>query len=195
MRRPPILGLDIDGVLADFVGAYSKLLVERHGKPLPEAPTQWEFPLAFGYTQEEVDQAWAWIAAHPEWWLGLRPLEESQLVLPPTADYYFVTARPASPGTLEATEAWLCQCGVSRPRVIMANRKGLVAAHLELDAFIDDHPGNLQEIAACSPKTALTLCRRPWNQHTRGKWAEVDRISEWLASSGQRPSTGMGAES
>ena len=180
MSRPQILGLDIDGVLADFVGGFNRLAHRLTGKPLPAEPECWDYFLLHGYTQDEVDGVWHHIHEHPEWWLTLRPLV-GHLYFPLGAVVYYVTNRPLRKGVHEATEAWLRQHISPRGSLVMTRRKGEAASALHLARFIDDRPENLSEILDVRRgRTKLTLQRRPWNVEAQARWRTVGGVEEWL---------------
>ncbi len=179
-NRPSILGIDLDGVLADFVSGYRLKCLDLVGRPLPKVPTCWDFPQSCGYTDAEVIAVWEWIYQHPEWWGTLAPLA-GPLLLPDDADVYFITNRPLRPGVKAVTERWLAYWyRVPHPTVVMTKRKGEAANALHLTRFIDDKPANLREVRLARSKTRLTLCRRPWNQAEQHLWATVAGVEEWL---------------
>ncbi len=157
-----ILGIDVDGVVADFVDAYRYLCQHLVGKPLPERPACWDFPQAAGYTEAEVERVWAYIHANPEWWDTLRPLA-GPLVWP-GADVYYITARPRVPRTLSITESWVRRCVDPKARVLLAPDKGAAAKALRLTHYIDDRPENLLAVRKASKDTLVTLRRQPWNE-------------------------------
>jgi len=47
------LGIDVDGVLADFVTAYKNLYIATTGRDTFNGTPCWDFDLAAGYTKEE----------------------------------------------------------------------------------------------------------------------------------------------
>ena len=57
------LGIDVDGVLANFSKGYAELIIELTGKNLfqpgdIEDPPVWDWDILRGYTKEEVSATW-----------------------------------------------------------------------------------------------------------------------------------------
>ena len=163
---PPhyIIGLDVDGVVADFASAYKALCETLIGKPIPSMD-QWDFPQAAGYSDTEVAVVWKFIHQYPEWWDTLVPLETEAAF--PGADVYYITARPRVPGTLAITESWLRRHVDPQARVILASDKGAAARALQLTHYVDDRPENLASVKMYNPWTRTFLREQPWNQGMR----------------------------
>ena len=88
---------DMDGVLADFVEAFTRLANEMFGTPhirTVHQPT-WSFA-GIGMTEEQVSAVWDELKATPNWWLGLLRIVTSGAMhriseLSKVAEVYFVT--------------------------------------------------------------------------------------------------------
>ena len=57
------IGIDIDGVLANFESGYAPLLTKHSGIQFPrlgqpDYPDEWDWDLAAGVTQEQISAAW-----------------------------------------------------------------------------------------------------------------------------------------
>lgn len=161
-------GVDVDGVVADWVGAYRQLARELHGVELPDSDS-WHWMNDHLTPEQELRQR-TYTRANPEWWLKLQPLADTQLALAVLnqaavhrdIDLYFITHRPGK-GLKAVTEKWLTWQGVTHPTVIVAERKGPVAAGLELDVFVDDKPENCLDVLTACPDALVSLITRPWN--------------------------------
>ena len=82
-------------------------------------------------------------------------------------DLYFITDRFDTKG-LSATRQtvdWIAYYLVGRPPagVIVAKKKGPVAAALGLDAFLDDKPENCLDVCDAVPNCRVYLCTLPHN--------------------------------
>src|SRR5690606_6108129 len=74
--RPIHLGLDIDGVFADFNAAFRKKLIDLTGvdKFQGQPATTWHYATEqFGYDREDVRRVWQQIHDSPNFWLDINP--------------------------------------------------------------------------------------------------------------------------
>lgn len=170
------VGFDIDGVLADFVRAYNRLIVAKTGRDLfqPEDwtnPPVWDYPEYRGYTDAEIADVWTWIKASPTLCYALDPTDECStmaMMLPELEhkhDVYYITTRTGA-GCKRQTEAWLYrylpykETGVT-PTVLIVGKgtKGAAARALGLDCFIDDNRDNCIDVAVNSNARSYLLSR------------------------------------
>lgn len=164
------LGLDLDGVLADFDSSYRQLIEEVTQRPLPVAdPTVWDWPVTCGVTPEEEAEVWRRIHHSREFWaaLGDAPnfTADTCRALADISrfhDVYFITARP-SRYAKHQTEQWLIRHGLP-PCALMTEHKGLAAKVLNLHVYVDDRPENVLATVCESPTTRTYLQRRSWNR-------------------------------
>lgn len=184
------IGLDVDGVLADFIPAYQALVVRMTGKDLFKPgddvnPPCWDWPQFRGYTDTEIKAVWAQIIADPEFWSKLKPLEGCDTLalcfeaLSAEHDLYFITARPGARAKAQS-EYWLWAnvAGFSNrypTTVLISPAKGLCARALKLDAYIDDNLDNALSVASVSPATRTYLLDRNYNQ-SAALPAEITRV-------------------
>src|SRR5262245_44028444 len=137
------LGIDIDGVLADFRTAFRNtardclrrdVLLETGGEKAAVDPV-------------DVERVWNHIARSPNWWMGVRayePAEIAQLYALTRSGKWevcFLTKRPASAGdTVQfQTQWWLEQQGFYLPAVItVPGARGDLADAMPLDLAVDD---------------------------------------------------------
>lgn len=171
------IGIDIDGVLADFNSSFIELVKEVTGRNLfPEGywPHTWNYPEALGYTAEEVGAVWDHIKAGGTFWRELEPLPDMEVLKdwffsPPASDeyheFYFVTSRMGIAVKMQ-TEEWLDeQMGVSGHTVLISSEKGAIAKALKLGYYADDRAENIMDVERTSPDTFAYLIEQPWNQH------------------------------
>jgi len=141
------IGLDIDGVLADFNGAIN----EKIGNPDYE-PIDWADPL----TIREFNK----VKAIPEFWANLKPLCGAADI--PFEAHCYITARSVD---IEVTRKWLHNNGfpdVPVYSVGTGESKIEVAKKAGIDFFIDDYYNNFVELNKAGICTFLY--DRPWNR-------------------------------
>lgn len=168
------IGLDIDGVVANFYAAYEKRIKEVTGRDLFPAtkvgserfPQEWNWPQAAGYTGEEINRVWEDIKNDPHFWLSCQQLDSTAFLhsLPQHAITYFITDRPGVNVQGQSAE-WLKAHGVNFPNVIITQgrSKGPICKHLSVDVMIDDKWENVLSVMQSSPKTKAVLLARPYN--------------------------------
>lgn len=182
------VGLDIDGVLADFNQAYVATVIDVTGKDLFPGPygtfdiTTWNYPESYGYTATEVSKVWALIKESEGFWVNLRPYKEVQRIYQrlyditcgaELHDVYFITSRPGKSSKIQ-TEAWLAGgMQIQIPTVLISSDKGACARALNLDLYIDDRTENCADVVALSPRTRCFMLARTWNEHVDS----VERVS------------------
>jgi len=204
IKRLPRVGIDVDGVLAQFDRPFAYLLKEL-GCPVdfpthdPQFPNQWDWDVAYmkdaGMDDEAIAalQAKAWTAVKrstafwctlPEYPTTRQDLLYLRACIENGWDVYFLTARPGITAKFQ-TEAWLASKGIKIPFVptvlITENahvNKPRMCKALELDAIIDDRPSNLAGIV---DPTHRFLMQRPWNRdHTLTDVIEVTTVKDML---------------
>jgi hypothetical protein len=154
------IGLDIDGVHADFAGAFTKLIVRVTGKDLFQRgdgknPPSWDWFFQRGYTKDEVKLAWDVVKSPASaFWLNLEELPgcaATRLVILDLLrwhDVYFITNRPGANAKWQ-TEQWLrLHLQIDHPTVLLASEKGMTAKALNLDCYLDDYYVNVDDVIA-----------------------------------------------
>lgn len=185
------LGIDLDGVCADFTTGMSQALHATTGRLLLEPgsePDVWAWPEAVGYTPAEVRGVWLSISASPLFWRALSPLPGVTDALrrldtwahdAPARSVYFLTSRVGIYAK-QQTESWLREQGVRNPTVLLADgsRKSLLADGLSLTALIDDCPENL--ILRPGSMTAPVLCPHAYNASVRALFSRVQTLPTFV---------------
>lgn len=188
-----ILGIDCDGVLADFNSAFIDRVIAVTGRDLfPPRPFDiptWNYPEWYSYTRQEVSDVWEDIKRDPLFWATLpvypdttQALRRLETLAYNGADVYFITARPGVRAKAQ-TEEWLQASGYSHqlPTVLVASEKGLCATALGLDVYLDDRWENAVDVAYTPTRTFLL--NRPWNMHPveYADEFEIQRVDNVLA--------------
>lgn len=172
------IGIDVDGVLADFNRAFIDYIPRVTGRdlfPTGYVPTTWNYPEALGYTGAEVSKVWEGIKADDSFWRFLPAYPDTVRMLSflaaTTHDIYFITNRPGRTAKTQ-TERWLQIHGFDRPpTVLISSHKGDCAFALLLDLYLDDRDENCLEVFEESDTNGYMLAQ-PWNT----KYPRIPRL-------------------
>jgi hypothetical protein len=167
-------------------------------------PPVWEWPEYFGHSSETVKKMWEVIRTSPTFWLNLPATDNAATLrllwksIAPKHDIYFITARPGDTAKRQ-TELWLLDHIVlpcvkpatgwgdgtvlpltKTPTVLISHHKGLCAAALDLDCYIDDHAKNALAVRECNPKTRCYLLNKDYNREVNvpSSIQRVDTLGE-----------------
>lgn len=146
----PHIGIDVDGVLADWTGAWSKMYPEINA-----TPNSWYFDrkLKDRFEQMKAD------GTLDEFYLNIEPLVKPEEL--PFEPHCYITARPVS---REITELWLDKNHFPAKKVIsleIKQSKFDAAKEAGIEIFIDDSYENFVEL---NNKGIFTyLFTAPWN--------------------------------
>lgn len=176
------IGLDLDGVVADFSQRFVELADLLYGFDLKaEEQTGWQYeyngvPLDSRY----VDAIWQHIEETPNFWMTLDTLPDSQILTEKALEYnlIFITARGLCKGmSLEDQAAnWLRRnYYIPNPQVIVSRDKGKLVNALGLNAFIDDRPENCIDIANNAPNCKVFIHAAPYNTQYVSSYAGITR--------------------
>lgn len=163
-----IVGIDLDGVCYDFVGAFRQYSHERHGLPfsaMPEA-VSWDFPVNdWGWStetflrrfEEGVDERFLFLHGRP--FDGVK--EGIDLLRDAGHHVHFVThrenvGRPAV--AVESTVQWLAFHDIAFDSITFTKDKPVVQA----DVFIEDNVKNFQALWAADIPS--WLMSQPYNE-------------------------------
>jgi FMN phosphatase YigB (HAD superfamily) len=149
------IGLDIDGVLADFGSA-----VHSRARAMGFASSDHAWDLGLSRRDFESVMADAWQDA--DFWRALKPYPTAAASLCFVPRVY-LTARPISNAV---TSLWLAQHGFPAPERCLSvgdPRKKVAAARaLRLTTFVDDKPETVQALAEAG--LISYLYDQPWNR-------------------------------
>ena len=167
------LGIDMDGVIADFNAGwtwrYNRDFPERIDRPLGAADVvEWDAPVGLTHF-DEMDDFWSWAETCAEGrslFHGLDPYPDAIPALAALTgsghDVVIVTTKPTF--AIDDTYDWLDRHEVPHVELHIVDDKTLV----ECDVFLDDAVHNL--VALTDARPAATVCRyvRPWNDPVVG---------------------------
>ena len=157
------LGLDVDGVLADFRTAFHTLAISEYGD---KRSTDIEASLS----KADIERLWKAVARIPNWWAELPAYESDQIARLYALsrrwrwEVFFMTSRPPSAGDAVQlqTQVWLERHGFYMPAVLTAPAlaRGEIARALRLDLVVDDHLLNCMDIVGASNSRVLYMSRQ-----------------------------------
>jgi hypothetical protein len=155
------LGIDVDGVVADFRSAFRALAQRELGIAAEDVEGE--------LSKADVDRLWKCVATASNWWVDIPAYEPDQLARLYTLarrgrwEVFFLTSRPLSAGDAVQlqTQVWLERGGFLLPSVLTtpAGARGEVARSLRLDLVLDDRLVNCLEIIGASNSRALLIAR------------------------------------
>lgn len=189
------IGIDIDGVLANFGDAFSNLVRTVYGRgkiPVGYIPGDWDWSDVL--SKEEVSNLWKEFAGERNFWRTLEPYMNNVIALSDFLrnnkhkhDVWFVTARAQCQGDTVAcqTQDWLVRQlrythQYARGIVLVSkpNFKRQILEGMNIDYMIDDHGPTVEGFAEMSNLKGCLL-DRPWNQSAKVQH-RVKTLEEFL---------------
>jgi uncharacterized HAD superfamily protein len=188
-----MVGLDINGVLADFVSAFLRVLEERtrSGPIDPQSYVDPKFSEHPELSREIVSECIVKVSNDPKFWEQLHPLpptDQSKILdgLSRQEKLIFVTRRYECDNynnIHQVTCDWLRKYGVSNPVVNFTQTyKSELIGKLNVDLFVDDRHENCRDIAE-NTEAVVLMPHRSYNQffnHPRVQ--RIQHLSELFAS-------------
>lgn len=167
------LGLDIDGVLADFITPFLKLLEARSGGgPIdPDSITDPNFLKHPFLTREIIFECMEAASYDPGFWREMAPLPSSDQWqtldrMSREHEVVFITHRWVRDtyDIHHVTCDWLRRHGVTRPVVYFTQeKKSALIRKLGVELFVDDRHENCEDIATETDATVL-MPHRSYNR-------------------------------
>ena len=159
------IGIDIDGVLADFRTAFHEAAVRslRH-----DVDDTLDFESVSPLSAADVRRVWEYIATAQNWWMEVPAYEPDQIArlysLTRAAGWevFFMTKRPPSAGDSVQfqTQWWIERFGFYLPAVLtVPGSRGDIANGLRLDLVLDDQLINCVEVISAAPTKAVLVLR------------------------------------
>lgn len=163
------IGIDLDGVMFDFIGTFERLYAEWFGFPI--APIkQWNDPLKHSHFKTYED-LWAWFE-RADGWAQIPYVDGARgsidHLLEEGHNLVFITARHGEGAT--AAYNWHSRSPWADDSFIaITSAKQTVPC----DIYVDDGPHIIEELRLAGKNTIVF--NRPWN-----KDAEGVRASDWI---------------
>jgi 5'(3')-deoxyribonucleotidase len=202
MSQHLVIGVDIDGVLANFNKAYRERLIQVTGRDLIPAvdcsgdtigstPPCWSYPVDhYGYTKDEDRAVWKSITEDRHFWRKIEPFARTRGFLEELYfqhdEVYFITTRPGVDVQLQSID-WLMENGYpDEPQVLIARgEKGFLAHGLGLTHFLDDKPENCFSVRQTCPNARIYMNRTRYNIHAEQVAADrrivmIDSINQFV---------------
>jgi uncharacterized HAD superfamily protein len=181
------VGLDVDGVIFDFVSAFREQAQNLLGRKFPKFSSDWEFG-NWNLNPAEWDKLWGSVRDSHNWFENEKPINKKTVEyvkrLDSISELCFITNRMPTQGAsvLRQTQEQLFYLAIDFPTVLVRRDKGPAVAGLELDVFVDDYIENLRRVEECSPNTKLFLVNQTYNENLEipGTWTRVDSLKEVL---------------
>jgi uncharacterized HAD superfamily protein len=167
------IGIDIDGVIANFVGTFIPLAQQRYGISFTERDIYvHDLYVVLGITEAEaLELIRATITSDP------RPYDgavEALRRIHAKHDVVLMTARPKD--LMDVTAQWLARWSIAYRQLVHLDEGFKHEASLSLDIIVDDH---LREALGFVGKVPhIVVFDRPWNQ-TLNVARLFERVRTW----------------
>jgi len=161
------IGVDLDGVVADFRTAFLDAAARILGRDAIQRPSS-PLPDFDAVSAADAKRVWRVITETPNWWVGLAPYEPDQIArLYQLARHHrwevsFLTSRiPTAGDSVQLqSQAWLEAYGFYMPAVVtVPGSRGEIANAMRLDVVIDDQFLNCLEVIGASQAKAVLILR------------------------------------
>lgn len=170
------LGIDLDGVVADFNGGWIRLYNEQFGTDLSKDMVRtWDGPIDISHF-EHMGEFWHWAEQgdRPSIFRHLDTLPgalESLAGLAIDHDIVIITTKPD--WAVHDTLAWLSDNKIPTREIHITIEKWRV----DCDVYLDDSPGQVETIHRMRPDRVMCRFVRPWNKPVAG----TRDIDDWPA--------------
>lgn len=179
------IGVDLDGILYDFVGSLRRYLIEVEGFDAERLSgggwddwseqSTWDFYRdSWGLSLDEylqacdrgVDSGYVFRHGDPE----AEGVETIEKIRSDGHKVFIITARSYGTKSKINTVEWLRQHGIQEDGLIITKHKTVIG----VDLMVDDYEENFNDFSSIG--TPCYLLTRPWNQHVD---AGDLRINSW----------------
>jgi 5'(3')-deoxyribonucleotidase len=170
--------LDVDGVVANFVGRYLQVVKDVTGRDYgDEDVVEWNIATALGLSEQEQDRVHE-VVATPGFCFELSVYPGAVAAVRRLAGRHSIvwvtTPSEHNPTWRQDRERWLAEHfgGLGRS-LVQTNDKQLVDG----DLLVDDRPENCAAWARAHPSGLAVLWSRPWNVSATP--AGISRAASW----------------
>ena len=182
------VGVDIDDVLVDFVGAF-RIEAERIlGRDFSSPPGDWHFK-NWNVSKKEIHRVWDEIKDTTNWFFlntwSYPDVPKNLPWLTENHEVYFITSRIETAGSTikRQSEMQLDEIGVNYPTVIVTTKKGAISSVLDLQVFIDDKIDNLLQVQESMPNCKIFMRNQSHNEDfdisNYPNWTRVNSFEEF----------------
>ena len=177
-RTPTLrLGIDLDGVVADFSAGWIARFNRDHGTSLTvEDVTEWDAPMLLtGFA--DIDEFWSWFATAGDTggsiFADLDPypgaLEALHWLAGHGHELVVLSTKPDF--AVHETYRWLAHHGFPSREIHLLDDK----ANVECDVYLDDADHNLEALTQRRPDALVCRYVRPWNR----PWQRAVDVHGW----------------
>lgn len=184
MSLKPQVGIDLDGVVCNFMEGFLKISRKLFHKPSKGwVQRYWDVEVL---SKEEMDRMWRHIKHTRNFWMSLEKLENTNALMrrQKEMNLFFLTTRVPSDGlsVMEQSMEWLArQYCIPGAYVAVTNEKGKECKALNIEYFIDDKPENCLDIVKNSSRTKVFLQDATYNRtFTHSKVERVANLNEYI---------------
>lgn len=169
------LGIDLDGVVADFNAGWIRLYNTEFGADIAlDAVDSWDAPPRLTHFRHMGD-FWRWasnVNGHSLFW-HLDPYPDAVPTLDDLVraghDIVILTSKPR--WAVSDTYEWIARNQLPTTEVHILDNKWAVSC----DVYLDDAPHQVRQLAAKRPEAIVCRFERPWNRQTQG----TESIASW----------------
>ncbi len=172
------VGVDLDGVVADFTKKFSQFCNEIYGNKCYiienyEDVKDWNWHKWYPIKETEVEYVWNHIRKTRDFWTSLEILNKGQweyfidkIGKSNNINVYFITTREETIGMTVAKQSalWLEMNSWKQPFVIKTFQKEKFIANLNIEFFIDDKAENVINIKNSNPNCRVYAQDVPYNK-------------------------------
>lgn len=173
------IGVDLDGVCANFIKKFSMFANEIYGSRChiiedAEQVKHWDWYRWYPIKTAEEDAIWKEIVNTRDFWTSLEVINRSQweyfvdkIGKANNINVYFITTRTETIGMSVARQSaiWLMNNGWKYPFVIKTKQKEKFIENLNIEFFIDDKAENLIDVKQHNPKCKVYVQDAPYNRN------------------------------
>lgn len=172
------IGIDLDGVVADFNAGWIELYNREFGTAIsPDEVVGWDQMLVLTHFPE-MDEFWTWArSAHDDRRcifrrLGIYP-GAVEALRELVERHHVAIVSHKFPWAIPDTLAWLAELEVPLQEIHFLRAK----ARVDCDVYLEDAPYQLADLRAGRPHAVVCRFVRPWNEPVEGcvdihDWAE-----------------------
>lgn len=184
------LGIDLDGVVADFNAGWMKLHADEFGTELqPEMVVTWDGLHQLGGFAD-MRAFWAWAKGSDDRasiFRHLEPypsaIESLRLLRKRKHAIVIVTTKPA--WARVDTFRWLADHDLPTNEVHLTDRK----YEVDCDVYLDDAPHVLEQLVERRPDRLICRFVRPWNRPVEGT-VDIQSWDQFVGVVGSHPRSG-----